>query len=63
LDVRHYRCEIALASMDPADQPTMELGMTMAASFLAGRAGAVVFRSRSESQADLHDHPSPPLGG
>jgi hypothetical protein len=47
--------EIALATRGPADQPTMELGMTILAAFLVGRAGAVTMRSRHEPQADLHD--------
>jgi hypothetical protein len=34
--------EIAFAAVGPADQSTMELGMSMAASFLAGQAGAMV---------------------
>jgi uncharacterized membrane protein AbrB (regulator of aidB expression) len=55
-------CEIALAAIGPADQPTMELGMTMTAAFLVGRAGAVLLRIRNEPQADLHDHPSPLVG-
>lgn len=47
--------EIVLATIGPADQPTMELGMTVLAAFLMGRAGAVLLRSRHEPQADLHD--------
>jgi len=47
--------EIVLANIGPADQPTMELGMTVLAAFLVGRAGAVLMRSRHEPQADLHD--------
>ncbi|MBL6616586.1 MAG: hypothetical protein ISP49_12545 [Reyranella sp.] len=48
--------EIALAIMGPNDQPTMELGMTVLASFLVGRAGAVLLRARHEPQVDLHDN-------
>ena len=48
--------EIVLATIGPADQPTMELGMTVLASFLVGRASAVLMRSRNEPQADLHDN-------
>lgn len=54
--------EILLAAIGPADQPTMELGMTVAASFLVGRAAAVLFRVRSEPHADLRD-PSRPAQG
>lgn len=53
--------EISLARIGPADQPTMELGMTMLASFLIGRAGAVAVRGRSEPQTDLHDLPTRPV--
>jgi hypothetical protein len=49
--------EIVLATIGPADQPTMELGMTVLAAFLVGRASAVLIRSRHEPQADLHDNP------
>jgi hypothetical protein len=49
--------EIVLAAVGPADQPTMELGMTVLAAFLVGRASAVLVRSRHEPQADLHDNP------
>ena len=52
--------EIALAAIGPADQPTMELGLTVIASFLVGRAAAVLLRSRHEPQSDLHDSQSPP---
>lgn len=48
--------EIALAIMGPASQPTMELGMTVLASYLVGRAGAVLMRARHEPQSDLHDN-------
>lgn len=48
--------EIVLAAVGPADQPTMELGMTVLAAFLVGRASAVLMRSRHEPQADLHDN-------
>ncbi len=48
--------EIVLAIVGPADQPTMELGLTVLAAFLAGRASAVLMRSRNEPQADLHDN-------
>ena len=51
--------EIVLATAGPDDQPTTELGMTMLASFLVGRCGAVLVRSRHEPQFDLHDSPSP----
>lgn len=53
--------EIAAALMRPADQPTMELGLSILASFLAGRAGAVVWRARNVPQANLHDRPPPPV--
>ena len=53
--------EIALATVGPADQPTMELGMTVIASFLLARAAAIIVRARQEPQSDLHDRPSPPL--
>ena len=53
--------EIGLATAGPADQPTMELGMTVIASFLLARAAAVMVRARQEPQSDLHDRPSPPL--
>ncbi len=36
--------EIVLAIVGPADQPTMELGLTVLAAFLAGRASAVLMR-------------------
>ena len=52
--------EIALAAIGPADQPTMELGLTVIASFLVGRSAAVLVRSRQEPQSDLHDSPAPP---
>jgi hypothetical protein len=55
--------EIALAAIGPADQPTMELGLTVVASFLVGRSAAVLVRSRQEPQSDLHDSPSPPAEG
>ena len=55
--------EIALAASGPADQPTMELGLTVVASFLVGRSAAVLLRSRQEPQSDLHDSPSPPAEG
>ena len=55
--------EIALAAIGPADQPTMELGLTMIASFLVGRLAAVQLRSRQEPQSDLNDSPSPPAEG
>jgi TRAP-type uncharacterized transport system fused permease subunit len=55
--------EIALAAIAPASQPTMELGLTMIASFLVGRSAAVLQRSRHEPQTDLHDSPSPPAEG
>jgi hypothetical protein len=55
--------EIALATIGPAGQPTMELGLTVAASFLVGRSAAVLLRSRQEPQSDLHDSPSPPAEG
>lgn len=48
--------EIALAIIGPDDQPTAELGMTVLASFLIGRAGAVLMRARHEPQVDLHDN-------
>ena len=47
--------EIVLAAAGPADQPTMELGMTVLAAFLVGRAIAALMRSRHEPQTDLHD--------
>lgn len=53
--------EVALAVSGPADQPTMELGMTVIASFLIARAAAVMVRARQEPQSDLHDRPSPPV--
>jgi hypothetical protein len=52
--------EIALAATGPADQPTMELGLTVIASFLVGRSATVLLRSRHEPQSDLHDSRSPP---
>lgn len=55
--------EIALAAIGPADQPTMELGLTVVSSFLIGRSAAVLLRSRQEPQSDLHDSPSPPAEG
>lgn len=55
--------EVALAMIGPADQPTMELGMTLAASYLVGRAAALMIRLRNEPQSDLHDHPSRPAEG
>lgn len=55
--------EIALAAIGPADQPTMELGLTVVASFLVGRSATVLLRSRQEPQSDLHDSPSPPAEG
>jgi hypothetical protein len=53
--------EIVLATVGPDDQPTTELGMAVLASFLVGRAGAVLVRSRHEPQVDLHDGLAPPL--
>ncbi|MCA0305469.1 MAG: hypothetical protein LCH95_23965 [Proteobacteria bacterium] len=53
--------EVGLAFSGPADQPTMELGMTVIASFLIARAAAVMVRARQEPQSDLHDRPSPPV--
>jgi hypothetical protein len=53
--------EVVLAITGPADQPTMELGMTVIASFLLARAAAVMARARQEPQSDLHDRPSPPV--
>ena len=50
--------EVALAAIGPADQQTMELGLTVIASFLVGRSAAV--RSRQEPQSDLNDRPAPP---
>jgi hypothetical protein len=55
--------EIALAAIGPVDQPTMELGLTVVASFLVGRSAAVRLRSRQEPQSDLHDSPAPPAEG
>ena len=55
--------EIGLAAIGPADQPTMELGLTVIASFLVGRSAAVLLRFRQEPQSDLHDSPSPPAKG
>jgi hypothetical protein len=55
--------EIALAAIGPADQPTMELGLTVVASFLVGRSAAVLLRSRQEPQSDLHNSPAPPAEG
>jgi hypothetical protein len=55
--------EIALAAIGPADQPTMELGLAVIASYLVGRAAAVLLRSRQEPQSDLHDSPSSPAEG
>jgi len=55
--------EITLAAIGPADQPTMELGLTVVASFLVGRSAAVLLRSRQEPQSDLHHSPSPPAEG
>ena len=52
--------EIALAAIGPADQPTMELGLTVIASFLVGRSAAVLLRSREEPPPDLHGSPPPP---
>lgn len=53
--------EVALAIRGPADQPTMELGMTVIASFLLARAAAVMVRAYQEPQSDLHDRPAPPV--
>lgn len=53
--------EVALAAAGPADQPTMELGMTVIASYLVARAVAVMARARHEPQSDLHDRPPPPV--
>jgi hypothetical protein len=55
--------EIVIATTGPGDQPTMELGMTVLASFLVGRAGAALVRSRHEPQVDLHDNPAPSVEG
>lgn len=55
--------EIVLAAIGPADQPTMELGLTVIASFLVGRLAAVQLRARQEPHADLHDSPAPPAEG
>jgi hypothetical protein len=55
--------EIALAASGPADQPTMELGLTVVASFLVGRSAAVLLRSRQEPQSDLHGSLPPPAKG
>jgi hypothetical protein len=52
--------EIAPAAIGPADQPTMELGLTVIASFLVGRSATVLLRSRQEPQSDLNDSPAPP---
>ena len=49
--------EIALAWIGPADQPTMELGLPVVASFLIGRSAAVLLRARQEPRSDLHDAP------
>lgn len=46
--------EIGLAMIGPADKPTMELGVTVIASFLVGRSAAVLLRSRHEPQSDLY---------
>jgi hypothetical protein len=54
--------EIALAAIGPADQPTMELRLTVIASFLVGRSAAVLPRSRPGAQSDLHDSPPPAEG-
>jgi hypothetical protein len=54
--------EVALAATGPGDLPTMELGMTLTASYLIGRSGALLVRSRNEPQCDLHDHPSRTVG-
>ena len=55
--------EIALAAIGPASQPTMELGLTVTASFLVGRSAAVLLRARHEPQTDLHDSPAPAAEG
>ncbi|SEP42311.1 hypothetical protein SAMN02990966_06005 [Rhodospirillales bacterium URHD0017] len=55
--------EITLAAVGPAEQPTMELGLTVVASFVVGRSAAVLVRSRQEPQSDLHDRRSPPGEG
>ncbi|WP_422002940.1 hypothetical protein [Reyranella sp.] len=47
--------ELVIAEVRPEDQPTMELGLTLAASFLVGRAGALQFRAKDEPHADLAD--------
>lgn len=53
--------EVVAAVLAPADQPTMELGLSVVAFLLAGRAAAVVWRMRNEPQTDLHDKPPPPI--
>jgi len=53
--------EVVVAAIRPADQPTMELGLSILAFFLAGRAAAVAWRARHEPQTDLHDRPPPPV--
>lgn len=53
--------EVVLAIRGPADQPTMELGMTVIASFLLARAAAVMVRAYHETRSDLHDRPAPPV--
>ena len=52
--------EIVVATLAPADQPTVELGLGVLAFYLVGRAGAVVWRARQEPQTDLKDRPPPP---
>ena len=51
--------EFIIAAVRPEDQPTTELGLTLAASFLVGRAAAVQFRARDEPHADLPDPSGP----
>lgn len=53
--------EIGVATVAPADQPTMELGLSVLGFFLVGRAAAVVWRARNEPQTDLLDRPPPPV--
>lgn len=52
--------EVVVATLAPADQPTVELGLGVLGSFLIGRAGAVMWRARQEPQTDLKDRPRPP---
>lgn len=53
--------EITAAILAPSGQPTAELGLSIVAFFLAGRAAAVVWRARNEPQTDLYDRPPPPV--